>query len=87
MQLQQVRQQTDHGEQKHPEHQLHGLGTPDEQEEPIQKEGHQADIDQIEDMAPDGAALEEHENVAQDDVHRRSLVSSNCAGPTGTAPD
>ena len=67
--IEQVCQQADQGEQEHPEHQLDRLSPPDEQKQPVKEERDQADVDQIEDMAPDVPALEEHQDVAQDDVH------------------
>ena len=67
--IEQVCQQADQREQEHPEHQLHSLGAPDQQEEPVEEEGHEADVDQIEDVTPDVPALEEHQDVAQDHVH------------------
>src|SRR2546428_2306229 len=67
--VEQVRQQADQREEQHAEHQLDRLRAPNEQEQSVEEEGHQADIDDIEDMAPDIPALEEDQDVAQDDVH------------------
>ena len=67
--VQQVRQQADQGEEEHPEHQLDRLGTPNQQEQPVEEERHQADVDHVEDVPPDVPALEEDEDIAEDDVH------------------
>src|SRR5256884_3918596 len=68
-QVEQVRQQADQGQQQNAEHQLDGLGSPNQEEQAVEEERHQGDVDEIEDMSPDVPALEEHQDVAQDHVH------------------
>ena len=68
-QVEQVRQQADQGQQQNAEHQLDGLGPPNQEEQAVEEERHQGDVDEIEDMAPDVPALEKHQDVAQDHVH------------------
>ena len=68
-QVEQVGEQANQGQQQHAEHQLNRLRAADQQKHPVEEEGHQADVDQVEDMAPDVSALEKHQDVAENDVH------------------
>src|SRR2546421_131560 len=70
VQVEKVREQPDQRQQQDTKHQLDRLGTPNQQENPVDQEGDDADVHEIADVSPDVPALQEYQDVAQDDVHQ-----------------